>query len=568
MAPVIKKTKLGRQPKTPRFEVYPMRDKEEMDFFPELRTGPGAHGKALRSLKDGSYQPYMAALEYEVDTELLAEKKFHASLMNQDVIASPDDFEFNAALEDDRAKQLSDMFSKNRTPVRRRYYANPRQYYDHILLADGYTNSFAGTVIDTWCDFNIPREIKPVLRLRKPSGDQKSDIAKIKGGQDLIDKLINIDRWYSDNGPKATDPYFDINFQQKLKAAFKNREVFGRCAIVKENWNHIDPVTIDGTEYPKLANTFKILHPVEMGLTEIENYTGKVAGIWIQNDQPYIPAANMLYFVNEYSTPQIGTASYGFSKLQRSIDQVRLYRRLMAKNFPQFLRTSASGMGAFVINTTGYKDEDRKKIRAALKNAYKSAEISVVDYANVENFAWQEFKINTDIGALVQLEQAMLMTIANVIGVPQSIILDAGSPARATLAGRILTFMNNNVAQSRTTFGQQVANQHWMPNFRLIADEDQLSTFYIDAEFEDVSFETKLETVDRLTAETQLNPYTDEFLGEQLNDPDYLNHVDQAKKAEQQEMQKMNPGGQDASKGKSFSMRDHATGEKKTFSQG
>ena len=575
------KIKRGRRKKTPYIEISPLGDKGEMDFFPELSAGKGNHGDAIRSLKNGTYKPYMAALEYKPNFDF-EKKTFSASVINQDIIASPDDREFTAEIDGNRAKELAELYQNERVPLRRRYYANPRQYYDIILLADGYTNNFAGTVIDTWTDFTIPREIMPVLKLRRPSGDQKADGKKIRGNQDIIDKLIGMDMWYSDLGPKKVDSYFDVPFQQKLKAAFTQREVFGRVCLVKEKWKHLDPVTVDGEEIKEAPNTFKLLHPVEMGITEIELYTGKLAGLWIQNDQPYIPAEDMIYFLNMYSSPQIGTASYGFSKLQRSIDQVRLYRRLMAKNFPQFLRTSASGMGAFVINTTGYAEDDRKKIRNDLKNSYKAAEISVIDYANIDNFSWQEFKINTDIGALVQLEQAMLQTIANVIGVPQSIILDAGSPARATLVGRILTFMNNNVQQARVTFGQQIASQHWMPNFRLIADKNQLEEFYIEAEFEDVSFETKQEKIDRLLMETELNPYTDEYLGQELEDPDYINHIDAEKKAEQEKMNQMGGpqgtasdiaskgpagGGAGKSKNQTFSTRDHATGERKTFSQ-
>ncbi len=562
-----------KEEKRPHFEIFSLEDNSDLDFFPHLRGGDTEHGQIIDSLKDGSYELFMGATEYKADYNK-KDKVFSAQLLNQDIIASPADAEFSASYDSDRVKQLSELH-KDKIPIRRKYYANPRQYYDHTLLADGYTNSFGGTVIDTWCDFNIPREIKPVLKLRDPSGDKKADIKKIKSNQDIINKLVNIDRWYSDNGPTKLDPYFDIPLQQKLKAAFKLREVFGRTAIVKENWTDkeygMNPVTIGNEEFKEIPNTLKLLHPIEMNITEIELYSGKVAGVWVSNDQPYVDSEHMMYLVNEYGTPQIGAMSYGFSKMQRSMDQIRLYRRLLAKNFPQFLRTSASGMGAFLLNTTGYDAITRKRIKLALKNSFKTAELAVIDYANIENFEFKEFKINTDIAALVQLEQSMLMTIANVIGVPQSIILDAGSPARATLVGRLLTFMNNNVAQSRTTFAQQIASQHYMPNFRAICKNDKnlLEEFYVDVEFEDVSLETKQEKIDRLLQETQLNPYTDEYLGEELEDKDYLQHIDQKKKKEQEKMQMQNPAGGGNGNGKSksetFSVRDHSTGEKKTM---
>lgn len=564
--------------KTPTIDIFPLADHTDMDFFPEYRADVGEphHRTIMQSLKDGTYTPYLQHEPYDWE---IKKSQFTASLSNQDVISHPNAKLFTASVPDaDRVKQLEDMY-RDRIPIRRKYYANPRQYYDHILLADAYTNSFAGTVIDTWTDFNIPREIKPVLKLRKPSGDKEKDAKEIDSNKEILERLMGIDNWYSDNGPKSTDGYFDVPFQQKIKSAFRLREVFGRDAIVKEKWDAVDPVTLDNEELTDIPNVLKVMHPIEMQLTEIDIWTGKVAGIWLSNDQPYIAAQDMIYLVNEYNPPMIGAQSYGFSRLQRSIDQVRLYRRLLAKNLPQYMRSSASGMGAFLVNTTGYDEETRGRIRTQLKNAYRIAELAVIDYANIKDFEYKEFKINTDVDALVKLEEAMLKTIANVIGVPQSIILDAGSPARATLVGRLLTFMNNNVTQSRTTFGQQLANQWYMPNFRILYKDQQdiLEKFYISVRFEEVSLETKEERINRLLLETQLNPYTDEYLGEELEDPDYATHVDEEKRKEQEKMEKMQmqfsmskkpgtkgPADPDDSAGGTFSARPNSVGNRGT----
>ena len=573
-------------PKTPTIDVYSIRDYTDLDYFPHLKADVTTdHGQVIQSLKDGTYTPFMGAVEYDVEFK---NGVFSASVKNQDIIASPQDREFTANVNTPDGKRLNDIerMYKDKIPTRRKYYANPRQYYDHVLLADGYTNSFAGTVIDTWADFNIPRRIKPVLKLRYPDKDRKKDEKEITKNQDIIDKIINVEQWYSDMGPKEIDTYFDIPIQQKIKAAFKLREVFGRCAIIKENWRQLDPVTVGNEEYKNLPNVLKIMHPIEMGITEVELYTGKVAGMWVSNDQPYIPSSDMIYMVNEYSSPMIGSATYGFSRMQRSIDQVRLYRRLLAVNFPQYMRTSASGMGAFIVNTTGYSQEIRNKIRLQLKNSFKTAELAVIDYANVQDFEFKEFKINTDISALVELEEAMLKSIANIIGVPQSIILDSGSPARATLVGRLITFINNNVAQSRMTFAQQLSSQWYMPIFRALYknDKDILDKFYIDVEFEEVSLETKQEKVERLLAETQLNPYTDEYLGEVLEDEGYLNHIDEEKIKEQKEMEKQQmqmqkmsmqnkagqnkPGQNNKNKdGNTFNTKSNSVGERSTMRQ-
>ncbi len=77
-----------------------------------------------------------------------------------------------------------------------------------------------------------------------------------------------------------------------------------------------------------------------------------------------------------------------------------------------------------------------------------------------------------------------------------------------------------------------------------------------------MELETKLEKVARLIQEMQINPYTNEYLGEELGDKDYLEHIDEDKIEQQKndpfaQMDKgpMKPGGHG-----SFSVIDSQTG--------
>ena len=47
-----------------------------------------------------------------------------------------------------RLEMVTETFDRTDIPVLPRYYHNPLQYFDHVLLADGYVNTFAGLVID------------------------------------------------------------------------------------------------------------------------------------------------------------------------------------------------------------------------------------------------------------------------------------------------------------------------------------------------------------------------------------------------------------------------------------
>ena len=376
----------------------------------------------------------------------------------------------------------------------------------------------------------------------KADEDEEADKEKLAEGQHAIGTLMQIDEWYSDTGPKAQDEYFDVALQNKIKSIVTHMLVFGRACIVKERWEHLPKVEDDvefeqGLDPKPLPNVLKVLHPIEMGLTEVELYTGKVAGLWISNDQPYIPMGDMLYFVNGYSSPMIGAATYGYSRLQRCIEHFRLYRRLLARNVPQYLKTSATGMGAFVMNTTGYPAAVRESIRQSLTSMYRTGEIAVIDYANTDDFEWKEFKVTTDINALVQLEQTMLSSMSTVLGVPHSIVFDSAE-SRATLIGRIVTFTNTTVKSLRKDIGRQLVQQWWLPNMRKTQAEEFLKEYTVEARFRDHTRETKLEEVERLLQEIQINPYKDSYLGEELGIDDYASKIDSTKRDEQAQLDK------------------------------
>jgi len=559
----------------------PIDENDDFDFFPHME-GEGKSSfdtKQRTALKNGSYQPFMQMVEYDVklakkNRNLIKAfpKEFSASSHDQwdfSAVDVPKRTRMNAPT---RLEVLNKQFKDSNIPLRPRYYHNPLQYFDHVLLADGYTNSFAGTVVDSYVDFVMPKAVKPILKLRCPvdAGDKKAQQKLIKDNQEIIDKLEAIDRWYSDKGVKERDPFMDIPLQQKFRALITNTLTFGRDALVYENWKHLPSVSVGDEDFKGLPNAIKLMHPIDMGMVEIDEYSWKLGGMYVYNDRSYIPSAQMLYLVHKYQSPMIGSNYYGFPIIQRAIDAFRLLRRIFARNYQQFIRTSYSGMGAFIFDSTQYPDDVRKKIRTAIKNSYVAGEIAIIDYANIKDFTFQEFKIHPEIQGLQALQEQLIKVIIGITGMPQSLIFDEAAATRATLVGRIVSFLNNQIQSVRTQLGEQISSQWYMKVFRTVyADEkDILEKFYIDCDFEEMELETKLEKVDRLIAETSLNPMTDDYLGEQLNDPDYLEHIDEKKREQNEKMGPMGGMGGKAGGGKGiFSVTDSATGKVAKVSQ-
>ncbi len=562
--------------KEPRLEIFSLESNDDFDQFPELEYSNfnSKEKKLVTQLKQGQYRPHMQLEEYEAEIKGTKYKKLISAHPASDEFTANrdtwDQLDAEAMVElqktntsRNRLQIIMEQFKAPSLPVRPRYYHNPYQYFDHILFSDQYVNGFGGTAIDTYADFIMPKGIKPVLKLRHPEkeGDKHQQQEKIKNNQDIISKLEEVDNWYSDLGVRTNDPYMDIPLKQKWKAQIINMLTFGRDAMIFENWKHLDPVTVDGVEYRGLPNVTKLLQPIDMGMIEIDDYTWKLGGIYVHNDRSFFAANQMLYLVNQYQSPLIASMHYGFSKLQRTLDPGRLLRRIFAKNYQQYIRSSYAGMGMFTFDSTGYDETVRKKIRTAIKNSWTAGEIGVIDYANIKDFQFTEFHISANLGDLQKLQEQLIKVIIGVMGIPQSLIFDEAAATRATLVGRIISFLNNQITTIRESITSQISQQWYNRVFRTVyAKQDEiLETFYIDCEFEEMELETKLEKVGRLIQEQQLAPYTNEYIGEELGDEGYLEHVDTEKQKSQEEQGIQNKNAM-GNKGQ-FSVTDSSTGQ-------
>lgn len=528
--------------------------------MPSLKAqGSMDQRKIINSLKDGTYQPFMAQVEYtaEFDEKTHQLKKAYPSDQMYGG-TSKDKFDFTGKEFSAEVYQKKRMmgqsplelmiqtFAKTNTPVMPRYYANPYQYFDNVLLADGYVNSYAGSVVDMYVDFIMPKTLKPVLKLRNPDneGDDKTQQKIIEDNQEIIEKLIEVDNFFSNDGVEPQDAYLGIPIQAKFKSLITNHLVFGRNCMVFEHWEDLPHFKDkDGKEYKDIPNVLKLIQSIDMGMIAIDYYTGKLGGIWMYNSVPFIPMSNMVYLVNKPASPMIGSMYYGFSLMQRCIDAVRILRRILAQNIPQYVRSGYSGMGVFLFDSTTYPDDVRKKIRTSLVNNFKAGEMGVIDYANIKDFEYKEIKINADIDYLINLKESLIKLIVGIMGMPQSLIFDESSSTRDTLVGRIISFINNEVTQLRNSIGEQIASQWYIRNFRILYKDkpEILKRFTIGVEFEEMDLETKTEKVERLILEQQINPYTNKYIGEELGDKDYENHIDPDKIKQEQEQKNSSP---------------------------
>ena len=291
-------------------DVLMLGNGKDFDYFPEYEgtEATGIDARIIDSMRDGTYRLNMRLSAYDGKWSH-KHRTLTASIQDQKLPVPDDQKTLVASLENDAMREMAKRYERDMVPIARRYLSNVKQYYDYVLLNDGFANSPAGAIIDTWVEFVIPRRLKPVLKLREPSKNADADSKEIEKHKDIIDKLVRIDDWYSDMGPERSSKYYTNGWQDKVKSALRSCETYGRCSIAMENWPASDgygPVTVGREEYKTIPNTLKIVEPIEMGMTEVELYSGRMAGCWLHNNVMYLPAEHMVYLVNDYDSPMIG----------------------------------------------------------------------------------------------------------------------------------------------------------------------------------------------------------------------------------------------------------------------
>jgi hypothetical protein len=171
------------------------------------------------------------------------------------------------------AAQINQKRDKNILP---RFFMNPYQDLDYMVLQDIYANSIGGRIIDRKEELKFGNGIRPVLKLRNPKlhGDDEAQQKLLEDNQEIIDKLLMIDDVLGDPDD-ALDPFLDPDVSTKFQALSKNAAVFGRCMIVKQFTKQL-LVDDDTLAPPTIPNILKVIHPRDMGIVEINQESWKL----------------------------------------------------------------------------------------------------------------------------------------------------------------------------------------------------------------------------------------------------------------------------------------------------
>ena len=435
---------------------------------------------------------------------------------------------YNSPRADERKPLTASVIKSNaKRNILPRFFMNPYQDLDYMVLQDIYANSIGGRIIDRKEELKFGRGIKPVLKLRNPKmhGDDDKQQKLLEKNQEIIDKLMMVDDALGDPDD-ALDPFLDTDVNTKFQALSKNAAVFGRCMIVKQFTKRL--LLADGTLAPStIPNILKVIHSRDMGIVEIDQESWKLKSVNIRFSSQQILPHEMIYIENGSNNPVYNALHYGFSEMQSMIGASRSLRQMIEIDFPTITKHVWAGIGFMFIKPEGTTEGAKQSELDQINSIARAGRLNslMLDPENVR-VDFQDF--NPKIQELVSLADFLIRYNIAQTGMPQALFAQEQDSNRSTLVQKIRLFMDGGLKNNQRDFALQFAKQWYMPNFKALFGKDskEFKTFKIEAEFEPLkleAFDDAVEAVIKLNKEFPLLP---EAAGELLGIENFEQKLD------------------------------------------
>ena len=432
-----------------------------------------------------------------------------------------------------------------------KFFINPLQALDYIVLQDIYMHTICGSIIDVLVSFTMGRGIRPVLKLNnedkvkikkagkkvgqdgKEANEREKDETKeeaiarvLDESKDLLDPLNAIDESFAD--PLGEDPLMDEDFNSKIESLIRNHWIYGRCIMTYEYFEE-RTFKWEGTSYPDIPNVLKIIHPRDIGFVQVDQPTLKLRAVQLMFGGAMIESPNMLYLEHMQNSAIYNGKFYGFSKMQRMIGHGRSLRKLIDRDFPNVASIGYAGFSviAFRGDTKGSTAEEEQN-----KGFVNSLTIGSPNATTLEDPEKDMHVHNIDTEAkikeMIEMAHFHAEASAKSAEVPTTLISKEKDPNRDTLLGVLRIFLENVITRHRIIIGKKIAAQYYMKNFRIIyaKKEKILKEFHVETEFDDFKLESWADLVSSVVELTKLKPLKAEALGEILGIQNFENMID------------------------------------------
>lgn len=445
-----------------------------------------------------------------------------------------------------------------------KYWLNPYQYQDYVILQDIYSNTIAGRIIDTLVYFTIANGIKPKLEPRDKSQykDDEEMQKALDDNQFVIDALVEIDKSVSSSGEakgfdtlresqnqkyvpfysqNAEDKHntFDTPLQNKWSAVLTLSLTFGRNVIIPtidEDDNEVI-VAYEGKSYTfkDIPKILKVIHPRDLGFNHISPQTWRLLGIQLYNSNWILRPDQMMFFEWNSNNPVYGAMFYGYSLMQSMMGSGRALRRIIEVDFPLIAKTRWSGMYWLFFKRQGEGLMTAQQEHQAILGNIRPDGINISLEDNPETDVRVE-KIDLDpkIAELIEMARFLIQYMMSQVGMPQGLLFGEETLNRAVLIGKIRSFIQGPIRKYRKWFLQGITDQWYKRMMVTLAQQDNKfkkvwNDFDVIADVEDFHLEDWQELVQAVLMLSQINPLDNEEVGKLLGIDNYLAKIDETK---------------------------------------
>lgn len=444
-----------------------------------------------------------------------------------------------------------------------KYWLNPYQYQDYLILQDNYANTIAGRILDVIVYFTLANGIKPKLK-PKDKSKYKSDeeLSKaLKKANWVTTVFEEIDNSISRGG--APEPYatfddsaavqylpryvlssenksvYDTPLQQKWASLCTLGLNFGRCAMVPNVDEEDDEVSfeIDGKEhtYKGIPKVFQILHPRDMGFNHVDPMTWKLLGIQVYNSNWILRPNQMIFVEWNANNPVYGSMYYGYSLLQSMMGSARSLRRIIEVDFPLIAKTRWSGMYWLFFKRKGEGVSSAAAEHQAILSAIKLDGINLSLEDDPEHDVRVEnIDLDPKIMELIEMCKFLIQYMMSQVGMPQGLVFGEQDLNRDTLKTGIQTFTKGPIKKYRRWI-LQAATQYYERMAATIMQQDEkikevLMEFDLVATVDEFNLESPTELAQALMIlENATGPWTIEAKSEHLEMDDLAQKLDPTK---------------------------------------
>ncbi len=444
-----------------------------------------------------------------------------------------------------------------------RYWLNPYQYQDYLVLQDNYANTIAGRILDVIVYFTLANGIKPKLQ-PKDKSKYKSDeelTKALKAAKWVTTVFEQIDASISKDG--APQPYstfddskavqylpryvqtsenqstYDTPLQEKWASLCTLGLNFGRCAMVPnvdEDDNEVS-FEIDGKEHTfvGIPKVFQILHPRDMGFNHVDPQTWKLLGIQVYNSNWILRPNQMIFVEWNANNPVYGSMYYGYSALQSMMGSARSLRRIIEVDFPLIAKTRWSGMYWLFFKRKGEGTTTAAQEHQAILNAIKLDGINIsLEDDPEKDVRVENIDLDPKITELIEMCKFLIQYMMSQVSMPQGLLFGEQDLNRDTLKTGIQTFTKGPIKKYRRWI-LTAATQYYERMAATVIPQNEaiskvLKEFDIVATVDEFNLESPTELAQSLIIlENATGPWTIEAKAEHLEMDDLAQKIDPTK---------------------------------------